>query len=150
MKTNYVILKSDFDMFKAYIRIGTDIGTFEGRTEADEIDQKYPSSFNGYEIALSKALKKYAVAAMQRLRLEIRTLNSALRQILKANDNNYSAKESKIINGMMKDRRKQLKLWQIRFDNITKSIQNRVAERDRLVKRYVEKEKTSENLDENN
>ena len=60
MTDKYTIIKENFDTITGIttVIISTHLGHFEGITVIDNIDAEYPSVYQGYEIALAKALRK--------------------------------------------------------------------------------------------
>ena len=69
MKESFVILNEiAYDGGAYEITINTSIGTFTGYTETDEIDAQYPSIYHASEIALTKALRKFAEATVNVLK----------------------------------------------------------------------------------
>lgn len=145
MKENYVILCEDEFIDGAYqIIINTHLGSFSGFTSPDEIDFKYPSKYHASEIALAKALRKFAEAAVNQLKREIKLLEGMIKQSVdfangpKDIDNN----SFRILNGTLKQKKKELKKWNDRVEVLTLSIQRRIAARDKIVKNYIEKDKT--------
>ena len=146
MKDNYVILY-EIENEKSYeVAINTHLGVFVGYTEADEIDSRYPSSFHASEIALSKALRKFAEAATARLRSEIKLISGMIKQ---ATDFAFDRSDVdntsfRILNGTLKQKQKDLKKWEARVKALSDSIQGRVAARDKIVKKYIEADKPQE------
>ena len=145
MKDNYVILyEIEYDSKHGYeIAINTHLGVFVGYTEADEIDAKYPSSFHASEIALNKALRKFAETAIGRIKSEIKLIKGMIKQSVdfaedKSDIDNTSFR---VLNGTLKQKQKDLKLWESRIEALTKNIQNRVQARDKIVASYIQKDK---------
>lgn len=139
MTDKYVITREDYDAITGIttVTINTHIGQFTGTTKIDEIDAEYPSVFQGHEIALAKALRKYAAAACIVLKNEIKTLSSMIKQAF-----THSSKVThpiKIMIATRKERQKELELWKRRIEVLSQRITNRIATRDRLVKKYSEK-----------
>lgn len=141
MKSNYVILKEEVTDHLAYIQINTPLGMFDGATVADEIDSQYPSMYQGYEIALSKALRKYAEAAVRILRHEIKTLEDIVHAMYSAPHNEQGYHERATVRGVLKQRKAELAVWQSRIDGLSTKICNRVTSRDKIIKKYIEKDK---------
>ena len=149
MKDNYVILDEiAYDNGAYEISINTPIGVFTGYTEPDETDAKYPSIYHAAEIALGKALRKYAETNVNLLKHDIKMLNNMIKQacdcavasgLLDIDIDNTSFR---IMNGTLKQKQKELKLWESRVEGLTKNIINRIAARDKLVAKYIEKDKT--------
>ena len=148
MKDNYVILDEiAYDTGAYETTINTPIGVFTGYTEPDETDAKYPSIYHASEIALGKALRKYAEASVNLLRHDIKMLNDMIKQacdcarvsgLLDIDIDNTSFR---IMNGTLKQKQKELKLWESRVEGLTKNIVNRVSARDKIVAKYIEQDK---------
>lgn len=143
MKSNYVILKEEITDVSAYIQINTHLGMFDGCTSADEMDSKYPSKYQGYEIALGKALRKYAEAAVRTLRHEIKTLEDIVHAMYSAPYSKEGYHERAVVRGVLKQKKSELVKWQERIDGISNSIKLRVKSRDKIVKGYEEKDKNN-------
>lgn len=149
MKDNYVILDEIAYEDGAYeISINTHIGVFTGYTEPDETDAKYPSSYHAAEIALGKALRKYAEASANLLKRDIKMLSGMIKQACDCALSEYGECESdldnasfRIMNGTLKQKQKELKLWESRIEGLTKNIVGRIAARDKLVAKYIAKDK---------
>lgn len=144
MKNNYVVLKEEMidDVF-THIQINTPLGVFDGCTSADEIDAKYPSKYQGYEIALGKALRKYAEAAARILRHEVKTLEDIVHAMYSAPHSKEGYHERAVVRGVLKQKKGELAKWQEKIDGISNSIKLRVQSRDRIVKHYEEKDKNN-------
>ena len=144
MKENYVILDeySTPDGYY-YIEINTHLGSFCGDTMPDEIDSKYPSTYHASEIALAKALRKFAETAVSSLKREIKLLEGLVKQSIDIAENDYDIDNTsfRLINGTLKQKRKELKVWEDRVKGLSLNIINRVAARDKIVAKY-EKDKT--------
>jgi hypothetical protein len=151
MKDTYVILKEEYqEDGSAEIVINTNLGSFSATTKPDEIDAKYPSKYHASEICLAKALRKFAEATVNALKRDIKLLEGLVKQATDMAMDKYDIDNSsfRIINGTLKQKRKDLKLWQTRVENLSESIKIRVSVRDQLVAKYQTKEKSA--LDENN
>ena len=148
MKDNYVILDEiAYDDGAYETSINTPIGVFTGYTEPDATDAKYLSAYHASEIALGKALRKFAEANVNLLKHDIKMLNNMIKQacdcarvsgLLDIDIDNTSFR---IMNGTLKQRQKDLELWEARVEALTKNIVNRVAARDKIVAKYIEKDK---------
>ena len=143
MKENYVILKETYNNNSYEIIINTHLGTFRGYTETDEIDINYPSKYHASEIALAKALRKFAEAAVSALKREINILESLMKQSIDAAENTCDIDNTsfRLINGMLKQKQKELKKWENRVEGLSHSIKTRITERDKLVANYIKKDK---------
>lgn len=139
MKENYVIL-DEYSTPEGYyyIEINTHLGSFCGDTMPDEIDSKYPSTFHASEIALAKALRKFAEAAVSSLKREIKLLKGLVKQSIDIAENDYDIDNTsfRLINGTLKQKKKELKLWESRVHGLSLNITNRIAARDKLVAGY--------------
>ena len=144
MKDNYVIL-DEYSTPEGYyyIEINTHLGSFYGDTMPDEIDSKYPSTFYACEIALAKALRKFSEAAASSLKREVKLLEGLVKQSVDMAENDYDIDNTsfRLINGTLKQKRKELKVWEDRVKGLSLNIINRVAARDKIVAKY-EKDKT--------
>ena len=145
MKDTYVIInETSFDNGAYEITINTHLGSFTGYTEPDEIDSKYLSKYHASEIALAKALRRFGEAIVSVTKREVKLLESLMKQSIDAavEDSDVDNTSFRLINGTLRQNQKELKHWQERVDGLTKSIKMRVSERDKLVARYVVKDKT--------
>lgn len=146
MKDNYVILyEIGYDSKAGYeIAINTHLGVFVGYTEADEIDAKYPSLYHASEIALAKALRKFAKAAIKKLNREIAVIDGMIKQACDMADGPEDIDNGafRIMNGTLKQKRKEAEKWTARVQALTNSIKERIAARDKIVAGYIEKDKT--------
>lgn len=144
MKDNYVILDEiAYDNGAYETIINTAIGTFTGYTEPDEIDSKYPSIYHASEIALAKALRKFAETAIGSLKREIKLLEALMKQSIDMAFNDYDIDNTsfRLINGTLKQKKKDLKVWEDRVKGLSLNIINRIAARDKIVAKY-DKDKT--------
>lgn len=150
MKDSYVILDEIAYASGAYeVIINTHIGTFTGYTEPDETDAKYLSTIHASEIALAKALRKFSEAAVNILKREIKMLEGMIKQACDCALSDCGDCESdlnnasfRIMNGTLKQKKEELKMWERRVEGVTRNIVNRVAARDRIVANYVKQDKT--------
>lgn len=144
MKDNYVILDEiAYDNGAYETIINTSIGTFTGYTEPDEIDSLYPSIYHASEIALAKALRRFAEAAVSSLKREIKLLEGLMKQSIDMAIDDYDVDNTsfRLINGTLKQKKKELKVWESRVTGISSNIINRIATRDRLVANYTRQDK---------
>ena len=149
MKDSYVILDENlYDNGGYEVIINTHIGTFTGYTEPDEVDAKYPSVIHASEIALAKALRKFSEAAVNLLKRDIKMLEGMIKQACDCALSDYGDCESdldnasfRIMNGTLKQKKKELKIWEDRIKGVTLNIVNRVTARDRIVANYVKQDK---------
>jgi hypothetical protein len=149
MKDNYVILDEiAYDNGGYETIINTPIGTFTGCTEPDEMDAKYPSIYHAAEISLAKALRKYADTSVNILKHDIKMLSGMIKQACDcalSDDGDCEADldnaSFRIMNGTLKQKKKELKLWENRIEGLTKNIVGRIAARDKIVAKYIEKDK---------
>ena len=144
MKDSYVIL-DEYSTPEGYyyIEINTHLGSFCGDTMPDEIDSKYPSTYHASEIALAKALRKFSESAVSSIKREIKLLEGLVKQSIDIAENDYDIDNNsfRLINGTLKQKRKELKLWEDRVKGLSLNIVNRVTARDKIVARY-NKDKT--------
>lgn len=144
MKDNYVILNEiAYDTGAYEVIINTHLGAFKGFTEPDEIDVKYPSIYHASEIALAKALRKFAEAATAQLKREIYLIESMIKQVTDNAFDYYDLDNSsfRTMNGTLKQKRKEYEKWSKRVTALSESIINRIAARDKIVAKYIEKDK---------
>ena len=144
MKDNYVILNEiAYDTGAYEVIINTHLGAFKGFTEPDEIDVKYPSIYHASEIALAKALRKFAEAATAQLKREIYLIESMIKQVTDNAFDYYDLDNSSFrsMNGTLKQKRKEYEKWSKRVTALSESIINRIAARDKIVAKYIEKDK---------
>ena len=144
MKEKYVIL----DEYSTpagyyYIEINTHLGSFYGNTMPDEIDSKYPSTYHASAIALAKALRKFAEAAVNSLKREIKLLEGLMKQSIDMAVDDYDIDNTsfRLINGTLKQKKKELKVCEDRIQGLSLNIVNRVDARDKLIAKY-NKDKT--------
>ena len=144
MKEKYVIL-DEYSTPEGYyyIEINTHLGSFYGNTIPDEIDSQYPSTYHASEIALAKALRKFAEAAVSSLKREIKLLEGLVKQSvdIAVDDCDIDNTSFRLINGTLKQKKKELKVWEDRVTNISSNIVNRIAARDKIVANYIKKDK---------
>ena len=139
MKENYVIL-DEYSTPEGYyyIEINTHLGSFRGDTMPDEIDSNYPSTYHASEIALAKALRKFAETAVSSLKREIKLLKGLIKQSVDMAVDDYDIDNTsfRLINGTLKQKKKELKVWEDRVKGLSLNIVNRVAARDKIVAKY--------------
>lgn len=139
MKDNYVIL-DEYSTPEGYyyIEINTHLGSFRGDTMPDEVDSEYPSIYHASEIALAKALRKFAEAAVSSLKREVKLLEGLVKQSVDIAENDYDIDNTsfRLINGTLKQKKKELKLWESRVHGLSLNITNRITARDKLVAGY--------------
>ena len=145
MKDNYVIIDEIlYDNGGYEVIINTHIGTFTGYTEPDEVDAKYPSVIHASEIALAKALRKFSEAAVNILKREIKMLEGMIKQscdFAHGKRDEIDNNSFRIMNGTLKQKKEELRVWEGRIKGVTLNIVNRVAARDRIVANYVKQDK---------
>lgn len=142
MKDNYTIVKENFDTNTGVttVEISTVLGNFIGTTTIDDIDAAYPSLYHATEIAIAKALKKFSKAAIRVIKAELRILKGMVTETFGHGPIDTKSHAVKVLLSYRKAKEKELKLWQTRYDNINNNIISRIAMRDKLVKKYIEKE----------
>ena len=144
MKDRYTIIKEEFDTNTGIttVTINTDCGAFTGTVKLDDIDAKYPSVYHANELALSKALRKYAKQMALITKEKMKPLYAVMEQC-KWVDNNSSnlvwSQATYLIRKEIEKLEKELKLWNNRVEVMSKTIKMRIAARDRLIKAYLDK-----------
>ena len=144
MKDRYNIIKESFDTETGIttVAINTDCGVFEGKVKLDDLDAQYPSLFHASELALSKALRKYAKQMALITREKIQPLRAVMAQCLWCDDNTDKlifGQATFIIRREIEKLEKELALWNARVEAMTKAISDRIAARDKIVKEYLDK-----------
>ena len=146
MKDRYKIIKEEFDTITGTttVTINTDYGAFTGSVKLDDIDAQYPSIYHANELALSKALRKYAKQMALITREKLQPLKAVMNQC-KWVDNNSSnivwSQATYLIRKEIEKLEKELKLWNTRMVVMTNTINQRIAARDKIVKAYLDKNK---------
>lgn len=146
MKDKYSIIKEEFDTLTGVttVIINTSYGAFTGSVKIDDIDAQYPSVFHASELALSKALRKYAKQMVVITREKIQSLEAVLSQCIFVNhhsDDQVYGKATFLIRKEIEKLEKEKALWKKRVEAVTATIKNRIAIRDRIVKNYLDKNK---------
>lgn len=145
MKESFVILDEVAYGSGAYeVTINTSIGTFTGYTEPDEIDAQYPSIYHASEIALTKALRKFAEATVNLLKRDIKLLGGLMKQSVDMAKDRFDIDNTsfRLINGTLKQKQKDLVKWEGRVDYLSNKLIDRVQARDKIVANYLKKDKT--------
>lgn len=138
MKAHYSMVKNYYDEenYTTYVQINTEIGTFWGKAKADEEDQQCPSSFQGYEIALVRAQKKFAKKAIMILKRELSVLINILDECKNGwNQCHYDPYVIYRMSSLVDEKLKEISLWETRIKNIDAYISNRIKNRAMLFKR---------------
>ena len=146
MKDKYSIIKEEFDTLTGVttVIINTSYGAFTGSVKIDDIDAQYPSVFHASELALSKALRKYAKQMVVITREKIQSLEAVLSQCIFVNhqsDDQVYGQATFLIRKEIEKLEKELKLWNTRMVVMTNTINQRIAARDKIVKAYLDKNK---------
>ena len=146
MKDNYTIIKEEFDTLTGVttVTINTSYGAFTGSVKVDDIDAQYPSVFHASELALSKALQKYAKQMVVITREKLKPLRSVLKQcawVDNNSDNIVWSQATFLIRKEIEKLEKEMALWKRRVEAVTVTIKNRITIRDRIVKNYLDKNK---------
>lgn len=146
MKDNYTIEKEIFDTATGIttITINTNYGSFTGSVKLDDIDAQYPSLYHAKELALLKALRKYAKQVIIIIKEKIKTLNSILLQCeWLDNETEYQpwGKATFLIRKEIENLEKDLKKWNDNKELVSNAIVSRITTRDKIVKRYLDKNK---------
>ena len=146
MKDRYKIIKEEFDTITGIttVTINTDYGAFTGSVKLDDIDAQYPSIYHANELALSKALRKYAkqMALITREKLQpLRAIMNQCEWVDNNSDNIVWSQATYLIRKEIEKLEKELKLWNTRAVVMTNTINQRIAARDKIVKTYLDKNK---------
>lgn len=146
MKDKYTIIKEDFDTNTGIttVTINTDCGAFTGSVKLDDADAQYPSIYHASELALSKALRKYAKQMVIITREKLQPLYAVMEQCLFINhhsEHQVYGKATFLIRKEIMKLEDELKLWKARVNAISTTIINRISARDKLVKTYLDKNK---------
>lgn len=146
MKDGYRIIKEEFDTITGIttVTINTDYGAFTGTVKLDDIDSKYPSIYHANELALAKALRKFAKQMVIITKEKIQPLRAVMNQCFYIDDHSSVlvwGKATFLIRREIEKLEKELSLWEQRIEVLSKSIEDRITARDRLVKSYLDKNK---------
>lgn len=146
MKDKYKIIKEEFDTITGIttVIINTDCGAFTGSVKLDDIDAQYPSIYHANELALSKALRKYAKQMALITREKIKPLKAVMKQCSYINQHSYEypyGRATFLIRKEIEKLEEELKLWNKRIEVMTNTINQRIAARDKIVKIYLDKNK---------
>lgn len=146
MKDNYTIIKEEFDTLTGVttVIINTSCGAFTGSVKIDDTDAQYPSIFHASELALSKALRKYAKQMVVITREKLKPLRSVLKQcawVDNNSDNIVWSQATFLIRKEIEKLEKEMDLWKKRVNAVSAAIKNRITTRDRIVKNYLDKNK---------
>jgi hypothetical protein len=146
MKDRYTIIKEEFDTITGVttVTINTDCGAFTGSVKLDDIDAQYPSIYHANELALSKALRKYAKQMVLITREKMQPLKAVLKQCEWVDNNSSNivwSQATYLIRKEIEKLKKELKLWNTRMLTMTNTINQRIAVRDKIVKAYSDKNK---------
>ena len=148
MKDNYKIIKEEFNPTtgETTVAINTDIGVFSSTIKLDEIDAKYPSIYHSHELALTKALRKFAKQTVLILKQKKKPLLAVLSQCdhadTYANDGLCVwGRATFLIKKEIAKLDKEIELWSKRIDALSKQLKDRIAARDMVIKKYIERTK---------
>ena len=146
MKDRYTIIKEDFNTAtgETIVTINTDIGSFTGKVVLDDIDAQYPSIYHSHELALAKALRKYAKQMVIIIKEKMQSLNAVMAQCLYVaahSEEIVYGKATYLIKKELAKLEKDLTMWNNRVNAMSKTIKDRIETRDRLVKTYIQKDK---------
>lgn len=144
MKESFEIIKEEYNPTtgETIVTVNTNYGAFTGIVKLDDIDAQYPSLYQGHELALSKALRKYAKQMIVIIREKIQPLKAVLAQCNWVNENTNDfvyGKATYLIKKEIQKLEKELTIWQKRVDAMSSTILTRINTRDRLVKTYLDK-----------
>ena len=146
MKDRYKIIREEWNTATGTtkVTINTDCGAFTGSVKLDDIDAQYPSTYHANELALSKALRKYAKQMALITREKLKPLYAVMEQC-KWVDNHSSnivwSQATYLIRKEIEKLEKELELWNKRVEVVSATIKGRIAARDQLVKKYLDKNK---------
>ena len=141
MTDKYTIIKESFDTTSGVttVEISTVLGNFVGTTTIDDIDAQYPSLYHANEIAMAKALRKFAKAAIRTLKMEVKMLKCMVTETFGHGPVDTKSHPVKVLLSTLKTKEKELALWMPRYEAMSASITNRIAARDKIVKGYMDK-----------
>ena len=136
MRQDYKIIKEEYnkETFVSIVSIQTDIGVFTGKSKAHDIDCKYPSMFHGHEIALTKALLKFAIKTVKIINKDIELLTKMKKEI--RDDKTF---EAKIIKTYLLNSELEKSHWINKVEHLKKHLEQRNHARDLIVDRYETK-----------
>lgn len=146
MKDNYTIIKEKYDTLTGVttVTINTNYGAFSGSVKLDDIDAQCPSIYHANELALSKALRKYAKQMTIIIKEKIKPLKAIIKQC-KWVDNHSSnivwSQATYLIRKEIEKLEKELELWNKRVEAMSANIQKRISTRDRIIKKHLDKNK---------
>jgi hypothetical protein len=146
MKDRYTIIKEEYDVLTGTttVTINTDCGAFLGSVKLDNIDAQYPSIYHANELALSKALRKYAKQMVIITREKLQPLYAVMEQCMYVNhhsEHQVYGKATFLIRKEIEKLENELELWNKRVETMSNAIINRISARDKLVKTYLDKSK---------
>lgn len=146
MKDRYTIIKEEFNSTtgETIVTINTDVGAFTGKVTLDDTDAQYPSIYHSHELALAKALRKYAKQMVIITKEKMQPLNAILNQCLYIaahSEEIVYGKATYLIRKELQKLEKEIEIWNKRIETMSKSIQDRITARDKLVKSYIQKDK---------
>lgn len=143
MNSHFEIIKEEYnpETYESIVEIHTHYGNFIGTTVADELDQEYPSQFQGNAIALAKALRKFAKAVVRQLKAEVKIADRMLSTwgwgAPKRDEEHYPIYLEQY--RYYRNKCTELGLWEQRVRNLDESIINRIRARECILKTYREK-----------
>ena len=148
MKDKYTIIKEEFNSTtgETIVIINTDIGAFTGKVVLDDTDAQYPSIYHSHELALLKALRKYAKATIVIIKEKMQPLFSVLNQCMYTAEHSSTeipvfGKATFLIKKEIEKLNKELELWEKRVAATDRVIIKRIATRDAIVQKYINKDK---------
>ena len=146
MKESFEIIKEEYNPItgETIVTVNTNYGAFTGIVKLDDIDAQYPSLYQGHQLALSKALRKYAKQMVLITREKIQPLKAVLAQCEWADENTNAfvyGKATYLIKKEIQKLEKELTMWQKRVNAMSSTILTRINARDKLVKAYLDKNK---------
>ena len=146
MKDKYTIIKEEFDTKTGItiVTINTDCCAFTGSVKLDDIDAQYPSIYHANELALAKALRKYAKQMALITREKLKPLYAIKEQCLYItihSEQQVYGKATFLIRKEIEKLEKELDLWKKRVEVTSSMITSRIAARDKITKAYLDKNK---------
>ena len=146
MKDKYTIIKEEFDTKTGTttVTINTGYGAFTGSVKLDDIDAQYPSIYHANELALAKALRKYAKQMIIITREKIKTIDAIEEQcffVALSSPHIVYGKSTYLMRKEKEKLEKELILWKTRVEVTSSMITSRIAARDKITKAYLDKNK---------
>lgn len=140
METNIKLSYGDFDFTTgiSMVRIETKIGTFVGTAHLKDEDKNSPSRFAGCQLAEYKAIRKYYIALVKRLKLEARGMKQicdAIDTSIKVTDKNDLRPAAKIAKRNYNKKLCEIKKLESYIKGIGNTMSALIKARDENIKR---------------